>query len=51
MQMGEDAFWRGLRVYTKDNWGQAVTSRDFQESMEAASTMNLSDFFDLWVYH
>jgi aminopeptidase N len=51
MQMGEDAFWRGLRVYTKDNWGRAVTSRDFQKSMEAASTMNLSDFFDLWVYH
>ncbi|HYL35973.1 MAG TPA: M1 family metallopeptidase [Bryobacteraceae bacterium] len=49
-QMGEDAFWRGLRVYTKDNWGRATTSRDFQKSMEAAAATNLAEFFNMWVY-
>ena len=49
-QMGEDAFWRGLRVYTKDHWGGQVTSRDFQKSLEAATATSLNDFFDTWVY-
>ena len=33
-QIGDDAFWRGLRIYTKDHWGKAVVSADFQKSME-----------------
>jgi aminopeptidase N len=49
-QMGEDNFWRGMRVYTKDHWGGQVTSHDFQKSMEAASATSLKDFFDTWVY-
>ena len=49
--MGEDPFWRGLRVYTKDHWGGQVTSQDFQKSLEAASATSLKDFFDTWVYH
>jgi aminopeptidase N len=48
--MGEDAFWRGMRVYTKDHWGGQVTSQDFQKSLEAASATSLKDFFDTWVY-
>jgi aminopeptidase N len=48
--MGEDAFWRGIRVYTKDHWGGQVTSQDFQKSLEAASAISLKDFFDTWVY-
>jgi aminopeptidase N len=48
--MGEDNFWRGMRVYTKDHWGGQVTSHDFQKSMEAASATSLKDFFDTWVY-
>ncbi len=49
-QMGEDAFWRGLRVYTKDNWGKQVTSRDFQKAMEAVTDTPLSGFFETWIY-
>ena len=49
-QMGDDAFWRGLRVYTKDNWGKQVTSRDFEKSMEAVTDMPLTGFFQTWVY-
>ncbi|HTS49947.1 MAG TPA: M1 family aminopeptidase [Bryobacteraceae bacterium] len=49
-QMGDDAFWRGLRVYTKDNWGKQVTSKDFEKSMEAVTDTPLADFFQTWVY-
>ena len=49
-QMGDDAFWRGLRVYTKDNWGKQVTSRDFEKSMEAVTDTSLAEFFQTWVY-
>ena len=49
-QMGDEAFWRGMRVYTKDNWGKQVTSRDFEKSMEAVTDMPLKDFFDQWIY-
>ena len=49
-QMGDDAFWRGLRVYTKDNWGKQVTSRDFERAMEAVTDTPLKDFFQTWVY-
>jgi aminopeptidase N len=50
-EMGEDAFWRGLRVYTKGNWGKQVTSRDFEKSMESVTDMSLKSFFDTYVYH
>jgi aminopeptidase N len=49
-KMGEDAFWRGLRVYTKDNWGRQVTSKEFEKSMEAVTDTPLSEFFQTWVY-
>jgi len=50
-QMGEESFWRGLRVYTKLNWGKQVTSRDFEKSMESVTDVPLRQFFDTNVYH
>lgn len=35
--VGDSAFWTGLRSYTGQLWGQAVTSEDFQKAFEAAS--------------
>jgi len=49
-QVGDDAFWRGLRIYTKDHWGKAVVSADFQKSMERATGTSLSALFAKWVY-
>ena len=49
-KMGEEAFWRGLRVYTKDNWSKQVTSKDFERAMEAVTDVPLSEFFQTWVY-
>lgn len=48
--IGEDAFWSGLRAYTKANAGKSVVSRDFQIAMERASRRDLSAIFDFWVY-
>jgi aminopeptidase N len=50
-QVGEEAFWRGLRVYTKENWGKQVTSRDFQRAMESVTDIPLKQLFDTYVYH
>ncbi len=49
-EMGEDAFWSGLQIYTRDNWGRPVTSRELQAAMEAAAGKGLAAFFDRWVY-
>jgi aminopeptidase N len=48
-EMGEDKFWQGLRLYTRDNWNKAATSQDFQKAMESAAGKNLAAFFDEWV--
>ena len=49
-KMGDELFWRGLRGYTRDHWGKAVTSLDLQRSMESAAGESLADFFNKWVY-
>jgi aminopeptidase N len=49
-ELGERAFWKGLRQYTRAYFGKSVTTADFQAAMERASGKNLSQFFDKWVY-
>jgi aminopeptidase N len=49
-RIGEAAFWKGLRSFTRDHAGSVVTSRDFQRSMEEASGRDLSKTFAEWVY-
>jgi len=48
--LGNDAFWTGIRHYTRTYFGKSVTSRDFQAAMEASSGRSLSEFFAEWVY-
>lgn len=48
--LGEEAFWGGLRRYTMDNAGGTVTSIDFQRAMERASKRDLSPIFNEWVF-
>lgn len=47
--MGEDAFWRGLRAYTRARMGSSVVSDDFQRAMEMAAGESLAPLFDTWV--
>lgn len=49
-QLGEDAFWAGIRHYTEEHRGGSVTTEDFRRSMEESSSLNLGPFFDTWVY-
>lgn len=48
--VGDVAFWRGLRRFTRRNAGKSVTSRDFQNAMQRASGRDLSTTFAEWVY-
>lgn len=49
-EVGEDAFWAGLKRYTRDHAGGVVDSHDFQTSMERSSHRDLSALFNEWVY-
>lgn len=49
-EIGERAFWEGLRRYTRDNAGRGVRSRDLQTAMEASAGHGLQALFDRWVY-
>ena len=49
-EMGDEAFWKGLKIYTQKYWGKSVETVDFQKAMEKSSGKDLSAFFDKWVY-
>jgi aminopeptidase N len=49
-EVGEEAFWRGVKNYTRTNWGKSVTSADLQTAMEQSAGRPLNNFFDQWVY-
>ena len=47
-QLGEEAFWKGLRAYTKAHMGKTATTADLQQAMQVASGRDLSAFFREW---
>ncbi|MGR4866427.1 M1 family aminopeptidase [Caulobacter sp. LARHSG274] len=47
--LGEDAFWAGLRRYTRKHAGGLVTSMDLEKAMEASSGRDLHPLFSEWV--
>jgi aminopeptidase N len=49
-ELGERAFWKGIRAYTRANYGRSVTTEDFKLAMERASKRDLTAFFDQWIY-
>lgn len=49
-EMGERAFWDGLRLFTRRHFGRSVVTTDFTNAMEQASDKSLKTFFDRWVY-
>jgi aminopeptidase N len=49
-KLGEQLFWAGLREYTAAHDGSSVTSPEFQRTMERSTRMDLSGFFNTWVY-
>lgn len=48
--LGEETWWKSIRLYVKTNGGKAVTTKDFQTAVEAASGEKMDWFFDQWIY-
>jgi len=48
--MGTENFWKGIRSYYKQYRDSNATTADFRRHMEEASGMDLSFFFEQWLY-
>ena len=49
-EMGERAFWNGLRLFTRRHFGKSVVTSDFVSAMQEANGKSLKQFFATWVY-
>ena len=49
-EMGDRAFWSGLRLFTRRHFGKSVVTNDFIAAMEEANGKSLKEFFAKWVY-
>jgi len=47
-ELGDDAFWAGIKGYTQANGGKAVTGQDLKTAMEKAGGRSLSAAFREW---
>jgi len=49
-QMGEEAFYRGIKRYLEVNRGKNVVTADLGKAIEEASHTNVDQFFSQWLY-
>jgi aminopeptidase N len=49
-QLGEDAWWRGLRAYVRAHAGRAAETAELRRCFEDATGEDLGDFFDHFVF-
>src|SRR5271168_1914366 len=49
-QLGEDAFYRGLKHYLEVNRGKNVVTADLAKAIEEATHVNVDQFFNQWLY-
>jgi aminopeptidase N len=49
-QLGEDAFYAGLKHYLEVNRGKNVMTSDLSKAIEEATHTNLDAFFQQWLY-
>ena len=49
-QLGDDAFFRGIRNYFESHKNSTASSEDLRAALEKASGKNLRPFFARWVY-
>ncbi len=49
-QLGEEAFYGGLKHYLEVNRGKNAVTADLATALEQATHTNLDEFFDQWVY-
>jgi aminopeptidase N len=48
--LGEENWWKGIKLYAAKNKYQVVETDDFRKAMEEASGKDLKWFFDQWLY-
>jgi aminopeptidase N len=48
--IGDEAFFGGLRQFYAENRFRKAGTDDLRQSMEAASTKDLTRFFERWIY-
>ena len=48
-RLGDEAFWRGIRLYYTRHFNGTATTDDFMNAMEEASGDDLQRFFDQWL--
>jgi len=48
--VGTERFWNGIRSYYRKYQNENATTADFRREMEEASGMDLSNFFEQWLY-
>ena len=49
-RLGDDAFFRGLRIYYRGHANGTATTDDLRAALERASRTDLRSFFTRWVY-
>lgn len=49
-QLGDEAFFRGVRLYISRHANSNVETFDLREALEEASGVDLERFFDEWIY-
>jgi aminopeptidase N len=49
-QLGEDAFYAGLKHYLEVNRGKNVMTADLIKAIEETTHTNVDQFFDQWIY-
>ena len=49
-ELGEEAFWRGIKLYTRTNWDKTVHAQDLQRALERSAKRDLTKLFRTWVY-
>lgn len=49
-KIGDEAFWKGIRLYYKTYANSNVMTTDFRQIMESVSGENLKSFFQQWLF-
>ena len=49
-KLGDDLFWKGMKLYYSDYRNKNALTSDFQKTMEKVSNRNLEKFFNQWLF-
>jgi len=49
-RLGDEIFWKGMRIYYERFRGKNVLTSDFEDVMEEVSGKDLNGFFNQWLY-